>query len=311
MKVAIMFSGQGSQYPGMMQDLFENYPCAMESFELAKQVYGRDIYDICMNGTQEKLDETENTQPCLLVCEFAALRVLKELGIPYDAAMGFSLGEWTALSAVGAADEAEILKIVELRAAAMQRAVPLGQGGMASILGKDNEFVAQFCKEIGDVEPAIYNCAGNISVAGKSDAIDRFLQRAEAEEIMASRVAISIPSHCWLMEPAVEELTPLINALELRRSHTAFVMNASGQETGEPEQIKANLIRQLSKPVLFGQSVETLLEQDYDTFIEVGPGKVLSGLVKRAARQMKKKVTICSFNSCESVQAVKELFAKD
>lgn len=311
MKTAIMFSGQGSQFPGMMKDLFENYPSAMESFELAKEVYGRDIYDICMNGTKETLDETENTQPCLLVCEFAALRVLKEMGIPYDAAMGFSLGEWTAISAVGTADEAEILKIVELRAAAMQRAVPLGQGGMASILAKDSEFVAQFCKEIGDVEPAIYNCAGNISVAGKADAIDRFLQRTEEEGIMSSRIAISIPSHCWLMEPAVQELAPLINALELRRPDTAFVMNSSGQITEEPEQIKENLIRQLSKPVLFGQSVETLLEQDYDTFIEVGPGKALSGMVKRIAKQMKKKVTICSFNSCESAQNVKELFAKD
>lgn len=307
MKTAIMFSGQGAQFPGMMRDILESDPQTKDVFELAEKVLGRDIYALSMDAPQEELDRTRNTQPCLLACELAALRVFQTCGLPYEAALGFSLGEWAALAAAGVAREEDVLRTIGIRADAMQRAVPPGEGGMVSVLGQDGEFVSRLCASIGGIAPANYNCPGNITVAGTASAAQALLKRAEEEKLMVAPVAISIPAHCVLMEPAVEELRPVIQALPLNEPQTELVMNATGRPAADGKEIKENLIRQLSHPVLFQQSVEYLLEQGFDTFIEIGPGKALSGMVKRTAKQEKKKVRILQFNSLEGVEAVKEL----
>lgn len=307
MKTAILFSGQGAQFPGMMGDLFERYDAAKELFDRAGALLGRDLYALTMTSTQEELDRTENTQPCLLVCELAAFRVLRQLGLRYEAAMGFSLGEWAALAAVGAASEEDVIGIIERRAAAMQRAVPVGEGSMAVILGKDAAFVEELCRSVGGVTPANYNCPGNISVAGTACGIDALLERAETEGVMASRIAISIPSHCALMAPAAEELRPAIEAMAVKAPETAFLMNAAGCPVSSGTEVKENLIRQLSHPVLFQQSTEYLLGQGFDTFLEIGPGKTLSGMVKRTAKQAGKKVRILQLNSAETADAVRAM----
>lgn len=307
MKTAIMFSGQGAQYPGMMRDIFEAYPAAKEIFQKATEILQRDIYALSMNSGKEELNLTQNTQPCLLACELAALRVFKNCGIPYEAAFGFSLGEWAALVAAGTAQEEDVLRIIETRADAMQRAVPPDEGGMVAVLGKDAQFVSQLCAAIGGLTPANYNCPGNITVAGTTAAIQALMKRAEEEKLMVNQVAVSIPSHCALMEPAVEELRPVIQALPMGKPQVELVMNATGCPASGIGEIKENLIRQLSNPVMFQQSVEYLLERGFDTFVEIGPGKVLSGMVKRTAKQAKKKVNILQFNSLEGVEAVKEL----
>ncbi len=302
MKTAILFSGQGAQFPGMMRDLIDAYPTARELFDAASALLERDLYALTMEGTKEELDRTENTQPCLLTCELAAFRAYRQLGLPCEAVVGFSLGEWAALAASRAADENVVLGVIEKRAAAMQRAVPAGEGGMAVILGKDAMFVEELCHSVGGVSPANYNCPGNITVSGTSDGIRRLLEAAGSQGVTASGIPVSVPSHCDLMRPAVEELRPFVQALPLEEPHLEFIMNATGRAASDPAEIRENLIRQLVRPVLFQQSVELLLAEGYDAFVEIGPGKTLSNMVKRTAKASKTSVKLFQFNSLESAE---------
>ena len=287
----------------------ETYGEAREVFDKASALLGRDIYALTMEASQEELDRTENTQPCLLACELAALRVFRSLGISYEAALGFSLGEWAALVASGAAAEEDVLGIIGKRAEAMQNAVPAGEGGMAVVLGKDAEFVSALCREIGGIAPSNYNCPGNITVAGAAASVDRLLEAAAEQGIMASRVAVSIPSHCGLMAPAAESLRPVIGAVSFQTPRQELIMNAVGRPVSAPAEIRENLIGQLSNPVLFQQSIEYLLGEGYDTFVEIGPGKTLSGMVKRTAKQAGIKAAILQFNSIPSVEAAEQQLA--
>lgn len=309
MKIAVLFSGQGSQYPGMMKELFSQYPPAMKAFELAQDIYGRDVYNFLMTASQDELNETQNTQPCLLTAELALLYILRKWGIGYDAAVGFSLGEWAALVAAGVITPQDAFAAVEKRAAAMQRAVPLGKGGMAAILGKSGSYVKELCQSIGQLSPANYNCPGNISVAGTVEAVDRFLEKAEEDGALARKLSVSIPAHCQLMEPAVAELEPIIQKLPMKRPDIVLVMNASGKGEETPERIKSCLLDQLTHPVLFQQSVELLLEQGYDTFLELGPGKSLCDMVKRTAKV--KKADVMTFPLCdlETATEIKRAFS--
>ena len=231
--------------------------------------------------------------------------MFRSLKIPYEAVLGFSLGEWAALVASGAAAEEVVLELIGKRAEAMQSAVPAGEGGMAVVLGKDADFVSALCREIGGVSPSNYNCPSNITVAGTAASVDHLLEIAAEQGIMASKVAVSIPSHCSLMEPAVQKLGPLIEAAALRSPQVDLVMNATGRSAVDVTEIKENLIRQLSQQVLFQQSIEYLLEKEFDTFVEIGPGKALSGMVKRTAKQAGKKVQILQLNSVESVEKIR------
>lgn len=308
MKTAVMFSGQGTQYPGMMQDIADQHEEAKEIFEIAQGVLGRDIYSLAMKSQPEELNKTVNTQPCLLACELAAWRLLQKWKIPYEAVLGFSLGEWAALVASGVASVQDVVRAVGHRAEAMQRAVPLGKGGMAVVLGADQGSVSDLCCSTGNIAPANYNCPGNISVAGTAEAVECFLVRAQEQGLMASRLAVSIPSHCELMRPAADELAPIVQNMHMEPPGTALVMNATGVETDGIVNIKENLIRQLCQPVLFQQSIEYLLDAGYDTFIEIGPGKALCGMVKRISKSRRKKVDVFSFNSMETAYHAKKAF---
>ncbi len=307
MKTAIMFSGQGTQFPGMMRDITEQNPEAKEIFKIAREALGRDIYALTMEGAQEELNQTVNTQPCLLAAELAAWRMLQSLGISYEAALGFSLGEWSALAAAGAITIRDAFRAISLRAEAMQRAVPLGAGGMAAVLGADGQVVSALCRNIGGITPANYNCPRNITVAGTSQAVKRFLLKAQEEGLTVAELAVSIPSHCALMQPAADELAPVIQNLSMRPPKFALVMNATGTMTQDEALIKDNLIRQLTQPVLFQQSVELLLDKGYDTFLELGPGKTLCGMVKRTAKNRGKKVSALPFHSLETAETVRQL----
>jgi len=304
MKTTVLFSGQGAQFPGMMKDLIDAYSAARELFDAASSLLGRDIYALTMEGPKEELDRTENTQPCLLACELAAFRVYRQLGLPCEAVVGFSLGEWAALAASGAADENAVLRVIEKRAAAMQRAVPAGEGGMAVILGKDAAFVEELCRSVGGVSPANYNCPGNITVSGTAGGIKQFSEAARSQSITVSNIPVSIPSHCDLMRPAVEELRPFVQSLPLKDPYLEFVMNATGRAASDPAEIRENLMQQLVRPVLFQQSVELLLAEGYDTFVEIGPGKTLSNMVKRTAKALKKAVKLFQFSSRESAENI-------
>lgn len=308
MKTAIVFPGQGAQYPGMMRDIFEKFPVAREVFDLASDTLGRDIYALTMEGTQEELDLTRNTQPCLLACELALWRVFCSLGLEYDAALGFSLGEWAALPAVGAIPEPDALRLIEKRAEAMQNAVPEGKGGMAVILGQDGEAVRELCRTIGEISPSNYNCPGNITVAGTAEGIGRLLR---TEGVTASRVAVSVPSHCELMRPAVESLRPDLQSLAFKRPGKTLVMNAAGLPVEDPAEIRSALLEQLVSPVLFQQSVEYLLDEGYDTFLELGPGKTLSGMIKRTAKKAGKRVEIKQCGGISQLEEIQRLLSRE
>lgn len=310
MKTAVMFSGQGTQYPGMMQDIIDQNDESKELFQIAHEILGRDVYRLTIQSQPEELNQTVNTQPCLIACELAAWRLLQKLNIPYEAVLGFSLGEWAALVAAGVVPVPDAFRAVGRRAEAMQRAVPLGAGGMAVVLGADEAAVTELCRSIGNIAPANYNCPRNISVAGTAEAVERFMARAQEKEWMVNRLAVSIPSHCDLMQPAVEELTPVIQDMYMVPPKAVLVMNATGTETDQVSSIKDNLIRQLSQPVLFQQSVEYLLDLGYDTFVEIGPGKTLCGMVKRTAKSRKQKVEVLPFHSLESVDTVRNLICQ-
>lgn len=308
MKTAIVFPGQGAQYPGMMRDIFEKFPVAREVFDLASDTLGRDIYALTMEGTQEELDLTRNTQPCLLACELALWRVFCSLGLEYDAALGFSLGEWAALPAVGALPEADALRLIEKRAEAMQSAVPEGKGGMAVVLGQDGEAVRELCRTIGEISPSNYNCPGNITVAGTAEGIERLLRM---EGVTASRVAVSVPSHCALMRPAVDALELDLQSLAFKRPGKTLVMNAAGLPVEDPAEIRSALLEQLVSPVLFQQSVEYLLDEGYDTFLELGPGKTLSGMIKRTAKKAGKRVEIKQCGGISQLEEIQRLLSRE
>ncbi len=306
MKTALLFPGQGVQYQGMMKDVVDQYQEARRVFDIAAEVCGRDIYSITMEASQEELGETANTQPCLLTAELAAFHGLTAAGLEYQAVAGFSMGEWAALVAAGVTDAVDAIGFIQKRALAMQRAVPVGHGGMAVMLGRDREFVQSLCDSIGGVSPANYNCPGNITVAGLKSSVDTFLTTAIEQGIMVQRLDVSVPSHCDLMQPAADELRPVIDRMQFHEPSCELVMNATGLGVNDVTEIKDNLIKQLLKPVMFQQGIEHLLQEGFDTFLEIGPGKILSGMVKRTAKQAGIKVKIMQMNSLQGLNAIKK-----
>ncbi len=310
MKTVFLFSGQGAQYPGMLLDIVKVFPKAREIFDIANEATKRNLDEEIKNFSPDELNKTINTQPCMMACELAVFNVLRDFGISYDAVTGFSLGEWAAVVASGTLSEYDAMKLIVRRAGAMQSAVPEGKGGMAFMLGKDDEYVAQFCSEVGDVVPANYNIQGNVSVAGTVDGIDKFLVKGESEGIMVGRIPISIPSHCWLMQPAVDELNPFIRGLKMDEPNKRIYMNATGTLTEHSTDIKDNLVNQLIKPVRFHQILDTLFADDYNLFIEVGPGNTLSKMVKRAAKLQGCSVEIMQAGTVEDIEKICERFGK-
>lgn len=309
-KTAFLFPGQGAQHMGMSRDIAEISAAAKAAFDAADTVLGRGITDIAWNGPEEELNRTENTQPCMMAAEVAALRALTEKGIKADGVAGFSLGEWTALCAAGVLAYEQALLLVQARAGYMQEAVPPGEGGMAVILGKTQEEVEALCAEVkeGYVAPSNMNCPGQITVAGNTVGIDAFLALAAAGKARAKRLAVSIPSHCRLMAPAAERLTEAMADVRFADAVLPIYMNATGRACTDANDIKRNMIGQLTMPVLFEQTLYNMMDDGFDTFIEIGPGKVTAGLAKKCAKARNKEVRIYSVNSAETLETcIKEL----
>ena len=298
--IAFLFPGQGAQSIGMLSDIFQAYPqIASDTFAVAKGVLGRDIEPICVQGPQETLDMTVNTQPCILTVEEIARRVLLAQDIQPDMVAGFSLGEWSALVAADVMTFEQTVRIIETRAEAMQAAVPPGAGAMAVILGKTGEEVEQLCQRAqGQVFPSNYNFPKQITVAGTTEGIDSLLDIAQQEGIAAKRLAVSVPSHCPLMRPAAEVLRKEIEGMAFNEPSISIVMNATGKLTSSASEIKENLIQQLVSPVLFEQSLSLMIASGVDTFIEVGPGKTLSGFIRKIDRS----INTLQVNSVETLE---------
>ena len=279
----LLFPGQGAQEVGMGQDLAEAFPIARDTLDEANDVLGYDLAAICFEGPAEKLTETAICQPALVAVSVAAWRVAKEHGLAGEIALGHSLGEYSALVAAGCLDYDRALRIVAERGAAMQQASEVAPGSMAALLGLDDDAAASLCAKAG-VWPANYNCPGQVVASGSVEGIDRLLELAKADGVKVARLAVSGAFHSPLMAGAAERLRPALEAWEPRAPDITFISTTSG-EPPEASEMRALLESQLTSPVRFSDAVSRALELGASAAVELGPGRVLSGLVKRISRR--------------------------
>jgi [acyl-carrier-protein] S-malonyltransferase len=284
MKRAFIFPGQGAQYPGMGKELYERFAVARQAFEEADSALGFSLSTLCFEGPEEALKLTENTQPAILTVSVAMHAVLREKGLQPDVVAGHSLGEYSALVAAGAISLSDAVSLVRRRGKYMQEAVPAGAGAMAALLGIDLPTVLSVCERAAQgqvVAPANLNSPSQVVIAGHQAAVERAVTLAkEAGAKRAVLLQVSAPFHCALLKPAEDRLAPDINACAVRNPSCAVVTNVDAQPVGAADGIRSALKRQVSRPVRWQESVEWMLAQGVDTFVEIGPGKVLSGLVR-------------------------------
>jgi len=287
-KIACVFPGQGSQSPGMLVELAANFSSVQRTFEEASDALGYDLWDICQNNPDNKLNQTEITQPALLTASVACLQILKtEQDIKADYFAGHSLGEYSALVAANVLSLSEGVKLVSARGQFMQKAVAPGEGAMYAIIGLDDDSIAEICQKVASdsqqvVAPVNYNSPGQVVIAGAKNAVD--LAAAAIKEAGAKRalpLAVSVPSHCALMKGASEQLAELLETITFEQPSVPVVNNVDVAINDSPAAIKDALVRQLYMPVQWTKSVQYLAQQGVDEIIEVGPGKVLTGLIKR------------------------------
>jgi len=310
--IAFIFPGQGSQFVGMGKSLAEKYPLAWQTFAEADDLLHFSLSKLCFAGPAEQLNDTINTQPALYVVSLAAWRVLRaEIPAWQPAAMaGHSLGEYSALTAAGALSFADGLRLVRERGRLMKQAGAVSPGGMAAILGLTAEKVAAVCREVSDGQTAVQiandNCPGQIVISGHKAAVERAISLAQAAG--ARRVvplAVSIAAHSPLMAPIAAEFAAAIDATPLRLPDVPVVANASAAPLHDLAELKRLLAAQLTSPVRWTASVRYLLGEGIDTFIEVGPGNVLTGLVKRIDRNTE-RLTVGTAADIEKYQAKME-----
>jgi len=287
---AFIFPGQGSQHPGMGRELAENFKVAAQSFEEADDALGFSISRLCFEGPEEDLKLTANTQPAILAASIAAWRVLKaESPLVPNFLAGHSLGEYSALVASGALSFADALRTVRARGSFMQDAVPVGVGTMAAILGVEGEQLLEFCQEAAQgeiVSPANYNSPGQIVIAGHTGAVGRVIEIAKARGFRkAMLLPVSAPFHCALMKPAAERLADTLEGVQVAPLAAPVVSNVEATPNAEAGRVKGLLVEQVCSPVLWDASVQQMVASGVTRFVEIGPGKVLAGLVKRIDKE--------------------------
>lgn len=292
MSIAYVFPGQGSQYEGMGLDFFLSFAEAAQIFARADEALGFMLSDLCFEGPESELNKTVNTQPAILTASIACLEVFRRAGAPAPAALaGHSLGEYTALVAAGSLGFEDAVLLVRKRGQYMQEAVPLGTGGMAAVMGLSGAGVIDLClraSEKGVVEAVNLNCPGQVVVAGDMDG----LQAAQvlAKEAGAKRfipLSVSAPFHSRLMAPAGEKLARDLAEIEILEPKVGVVANVSADYVRSASEVRESLNKQVYSPVRWEDSIRRMIADGVDTFIEIGPGKVLSGLIKKISREVK------------------------
>lgn len=290
--VAFLYPGQGSQAVGMGKELHTQFAAAREIFEQADDVLQTPLSRLCFDGPPEQLTLTENTQPALVTVGWALTKVLdQELGLRPSWTAGHSLGEFSALVAAGALGFPDALRVVRERGRAMQRAVPAGVGSMAALVGADLETVEGICRDAAEgevVSPANLNGAGQIVISGHRDAVSRAMELAKSRGVKRTvPLTVSAPFHCALMQPAADHLHEVLAEISISSFRCPVITNVEAQPNRDPARVKELLVRQVVNPVRWEECVETLAAAGCDAALEVGPGKVLTGLVKRIAPQIR------------------------
>jgi len=289
MKFALVFPGQGSQHAGMGRAAAEAYPAVMETLDEANEALGRDLKKLIFSGPEEELKKTVNTQPAIVAVSIALFRAVQSHVGDAVAMAGHSLGEYSALVASGAVKFADALKIVEKRGQFMQEAVPLGVGGMTAVIGLDADTVAQICADASTAEfkasVANDNCPGQLVISGHVEALEKAEELAKkAGAKRALRLPVSAPFHCPLMQPAGDRLAEALSAISFNAPSFQVLANVDASAYGTASDIPLKLTRQVSEPVLWQDSIRKLENMGVEKFIEVGPGKVLAGLIRRISR---------------------------
>lgn len=305
-KFAIVFPGQGSQTVGMLAELGQQYDVVQQTFAEASEVLGYDLWALVQNGPAEDLNQTFRTQPALLAASVAIWRVWQSLGLAQPTLLaGHSLGEYSALVCAGVIDFKQAIKLVELRGQLMQEAVPAGVGAMSAIIGLDDEAIAKACEAAAQgevVSPINFNSPGQVVIAGNKDAVER--AGALCKEAGAKRalpLPVSVPSHCALMKPAAEKLAVALESIEFNAPQIPVINNVDVATETAPEKIKDALVRQLHSPVRWTEGVQLMSEQGIEKLLEVGPGKVLTGLTKRIVKTLE----AAAVNDTASLDAAK------
>lgn len=302
-KIAFIFPGQGAQYIGMAKDFYDTYPICKETFDLASAASGLDVAALCFDEN-ENINITEYTQIAMITAEIAMLRAVEQTGVKPQVAAGLSLGEYGALAVSGAMEDEEIFKLVRRRGIFMQEAVPTG-GAMTAVLGMDTEIIESICEETkGQVSIANYNCPGQIVITGEEAAVSAAAAKlAEAGAKRCIPLKVSGPFHSPMLAQAGEKLGMQLTTVELQDMKVPYLANVTGDYVQDKNAIKGLLTRQVASSVKWQQSVERMIADGVDTFVEIGPGKTLSGFMKKINRD----VTVINIEKVEDLEKLKAL----
>jgi len=291
-KVAFVFPGQGSQDVGMGKAFYDEYPSVKEAFHKADGLLDVPLSEYMLEGPQETLTKTENAQPALLLASSVVTHLLQQEGVKPDMVAGHSLGEYSALVAAGSLSMEDALQLVQTRGKLMEEAVPSGEGAMAAVLGLDAETIDSVASEIRDegevVDVANYNCPGQIVISGSKEGVDKACERLKEKGAKrAMPLNVSGPFHSRLMKPASEKFQDALDEISIRDAEVPVYANVTAEPIKDQTRIFELLVQQLYSPVRFEETIENMMDEDIDAFVEVGNGKVLSGLIRKVNRRMK------------------------
>ena len=300
---SVIFPGQGSQTVGMGKELFEKFDSVKRLFKDADNILGFPISELIMEGPKDKLDYTENTQPAIFLVSFSIFHIIRnDFGINLNNAKyfaGHSLGEYSALAAAEFLSFSDTLKLLQLRGKAMQTAVPKGEGGMLAILGADIKIIEKTVEEY-DCEIANDNSNGQIVVSGKNRELEKLISNFKEKGIKNIKLPVSAPFHCKLMHRATQIMSDEINKINFQEGKNELISNVTANNISNPNEIKKFLIQQIESRVRWRESINFMINNGVKQFIEIGPGKVLSGLIKRIDRSVK----VSAINNQEDIRSI-------